>query len=88
MVTSLSGCPGKSCPHKFSATTDLISTKHHEKPSVSRVDAHIPEMHISRPCYDQMVFVPLLFEEKRRDLVFASLSFHPSFFPSFRPPIE
>ena len=35
-----------------------------------------------------MVIVPCLFEEKRRDLVFASPSFSTSVRPSFRPPIE
>ena len=35
-----------------------------------------------------LIFVPVLLEEKQRDLVFASLSFHPSVRPSFRPPIE
>ena len=34
------------------------------------------------------VFVPCLFEEKRRDLVFASPSFRLDVRPSFRPHIE
>ena len=32
------------------------------------------------------VFVPRLFEEKRRDIVFGIPSFRPSVLPSFRPP--
>ena len=34
------------------------------------------------------VFVPRLFEEKRRDIVFGFPSFRPSVCPSFHPPIE
>ena len=35
---------------------------------------------------EEIIIVPRLFEEKRRDIVFGIPSFRPSVLPSFRPP--